>query len=164
MKNGGRAVLAAAAVLVLAAGTARAQGPATGYVFGTPGQVKVESFSTNTVHLGGGGEYLVGGVVGVGGEIGYLAPTQAWGDGIGVLSANGSYHFRGAGKLVPYLTAGYSRLFDGEGAVNALNVGGGANYWFAPRAALRVELRDHIHSEDGTTGHFWGVRFGVSFR
>jgi len=29
---------------------------------------------------------------------------------------------------------------------------------------LLVEFRDHIHTEQSFTTHFWGVRFGVTFR
>jgi len=166
MRNGWRAMAAVCAVaLSLAAGTARAQGSATGYVFGATGQLRFEDFSVTTFHAGGGGEYLIGGLVGVGAEIGYLAPTRDWGEGIGVFSTNGSLHFRRTGKVIPYVTAGYSMLFDTlDDRLNAFNVGGGVNYWFARRAGLRLELRDHIHSADGTALHWWGFRFGVSFR
>jgi len=160
-----RAAAAGAAALWLVAATAHAQGNATGYVFGTTGQVKVEDFSATTFHAGGGGEYLIGGLFGVGAEIGYLAPTEAWGDGIGVFSTNGSIHFRRTGKVIPYVTAGYSMLFDTlDDRINAFNVGGGVNYWFARRAGLRLELRDHIHSADEVTLHWWGFRFGITFR
>ena len=62
--------------------------------------------------------------------------------------------FRRTGKVIPYVTAGYSMLFDSlddslNDRLNAFNVGGGVNYWFARRAGLRLELRDHIHSVDG---------------
>ena len=165
MKNGLRAAAAGAVALWLAAGTAHAQGNAAGYVFGAPGQVRVEDFSVATFHAGGGGEYLIGGLVGVGAELGYLAPTRDFGEGVGVFSTNGSVHFRRTGKLVPYVTAGYSMLFDTlDDRLNAFNVGGGANYWFAPRAALRLELRDHIRSTARTTFHWWGFRFGITFR
>jgi len=168
MRNGRRAAAVAAAVAValcLAGGDAHAQGPMTGYVFGTTGQFKVEEFSFTTFQAGGGGEYLIGGIFGVGAEVSYLAPTEAWGEGIGVFSANGSYHFRKSGKLVPYVTAGYSLLFDDlDDTLNAFNVGGGVNYWFARRAGLRLELRDHIHSTDDVTLHWWGFRFGITFR
>jgi hypothetical protein len=151
--------------LWLIAATAQAQGDAHWYVFGTTGQVRVEEFSATTFQAGGGGEYLVGGLVGVGAELGYLAPTRAWGEGIGVFSTNGSVHFRRSGRLVPYATAGYTLLFDDlDDTLNCFNVGGGVNYWFARRAGLRLELRDQIHVADRATVHWWGFRFGITFR
>jgi hypothetical protein len=33
-----------------------------------------------------------------------------------------------------------------------------------PKVGLRLEFRDHVWSEDGDAVHFWGVRFGVTFR
>jgi hypothetical protein len=36
--------------------------------------------------------------------------------------------------------------------------------WLKPKVGLRVEFRDHIWSDEGYTVHFWGARFGVTFR
>ncbi len=48
------------------------------------------------------------------------------------------------------------------GTLNLFNLGGGVNYWFPPKLALRLELRDHIDPLDGPV-HYWGVRFGLAF-
>lgn len=164
MRNAAKTAAIVAAALWLGAGTSQAQGAGTGYVFAAPGQFRVEGFSNNTLQAGGGGEYILDNGVGIGAEIGYLTPTESWGDGVGVFSANGSYHFRPRARgVVPFVTGGYSLMFR-EGHLNAFNVGGGVNYWFHRRAGLRVELRDQIHSESGITGHWWGARVGLSFR
>jgi len=159
--------LALTGVLLLVAtassvATARAQG-AYGYVFGAPGAASCCGESKGTFHVGGGGEFITPIGIGVGGEIGFLGPWDSFGDGLGVLSLNGSYHFgRGNSRLRPFVTGGYSLLFR-EGSANLWNVGGGVQYWFREGLALRVEFRDHVDTEYGETGHFWGVRVGLSF-
>jgi hypothetical protein len=86
-------------------------------------------------------------------------------DGLGVFSLNGGYHFRGAsrsGKTVPFLTVGYAGFFR-RGYANGLNYGGGVNYWFKERVGLRLEFRDHVFIESGST-HFLNARIGLVFR
>jgi hypothetical protein len=137
---------------------------AQGYAFFAPGGVAAGG-SQGTIHFGGGVEALVYKGLGVGGEIGYLAPTRSFGNGLGVFSADGSYHFltrQRDQKLVPFVTSGYS-LFFRSGTANLVNFGGGVNYWFRERTGLRVEFRDHIRP-DYTTAHFWEFRIGVAFR
>lgn len=139
-----------------------------GYVFFAPGGLSAFGTTTTTVHFGGGGELLVYKGLGVGGEVGYLTPTQSFSDGLGTLSLNGSYHllpYKGEGKVALFVTAGYS-LFFRSGTANLLNVGGGLNYWFTKRVGLRVEVRDHIWPNRGgeSTAHFWGVRVGIALR
>jgi len=132
-----------------------------GYVFAGFGAVNAEDA---TFHFGGGGEgYLFRGL-GVGFELGYLAPFQYLGEGIGVLSVNGLYDFgrTRSKKVSPFVTAGYSLAFR-EGTANALNFGGGIHYWFARRFGLRVEFRDHF-SPDTWNEHFWQGRLAIEFR
>jgi hypothetical protein len=45
-----------------------------------------------------------------------------------------------------------------------LHYGGGLNYWFRPRLAIRFEIRDHVWSPEGTYVHFTSIRGGISFR
>lgn len=135
-----------------------------GYLFGAPG-VSANGGSTATLHIGVGGEGLVYKGLGVGGEIGYLAPTRSLGDGFGVLSVNGSYHFLNAtssGKVVPFVTGGWSLAFR-SGSSNGVNFGGGVDYWFKDRVGLRFEVRDHLFNDFSST-HFVGFRVGLSFR
>ena len=90
-----------------------------------------------------------------------LAPFRASGDGIGVFSANGAYHFqRPKSKLVPFVTGGYSlafRSFTSSGG----NFGGGVQYWMKDHLGLRFEVRDHVFSSDSP--HFFQFRVGLSF-
>jgi hypothetical protein len=133
-----------------------------GYGFVAPGST---SDGGSTLHFGVGGEGLVYKGLGVGGEIGYLGATRSLNEGFGVLSPDVSYHFLSAsksGKLVPFVTGGYSLLFR-SGVGHAVNFGGGVNYWFKDRVGLRLEFRDHVvaHSD---LGQFFGFRIGLAFR
>jgi hypothetical protein len=133
-----------------------------GYLFAAPG-ANTEG-SPVTLHIGGGIDGRVYRGVGVGGEIGFLGPASSLRDSFGIFSVNTSYHFlTGAksGKLAPFVSGGYS-LFFRDGTANAVNFGGGVNYWFKDRVGLRVEFRDHVAPE--YPDHFLGVRIGISFR
>ncbi len=154
-------LLAASMSIAVAAQTTREHG-GHGYAFVAPGGA---SGGAATLHFGVGGEALVYKGLGVGGEIGYLGPARSLGEGFGVFSPDVSYHFLNAsksGKVVPFVTGGYSLLFR-SGVANAVNFGGGVNYWFKDRVGLRLEFRDHIpaHSE---LSHFYGFRIGLTFR
>jgi tetratricopeptide (TPR) repeat protein len=50
----------------------------------------------------------------------------------------------------------------GAGA-NALNFGGGFNYWLTNQVGVRFEFRDHVTSAGGTTTNLIGLRGGVAF-
>jgi hypothetical protein len=118
------------------------------------------------MHYGGGAEVLIVKGLAAGAELGYLAPAKCSGCGIGVLSANGSYHFGARdpkSKVIPFVTGGYSLGFR-EGHGNMYNFGGGVQYWFSRRVGFRAEVRDHVSSCYRCTTHLWGVRFGVAFR
>jgi len=114
-----------------------------------------------TLHVGVGGEGLVSGGLGVGGEIGYLSRLRDNASGFGLASANISYHFNRDRRLMPFITGGASLGFN-NGASGGGNFGGGVQYWFADRAALRLEFRNHIFSSD--TPYYPSFRIGISFR
>jgi hypothetical protein len=130
-----------------------------GYAFYAPGALGADGHYLATAHIGGGGEVLLYRGLGVGGEIGYLTPQRDFAAGIGMLSANGSYHFNQAGRLSPFVTAGWT-LGIRDGHTTLFNYGGGVNYWFRERVGLRLEFRDHVKHES----HFLGARIGLSFR
>jgi len=153
-------------LLLLFSGEVRAQQPPAapagqGYFFWGPGAVNSE---TATQHFGGGGEVFLHKGLGIGAEVGYLSPLQAAQDGIGLFSVNGLYEFGRTtpSKLHPFVTGGYSLAFRG-GATNAVNFGGGFNYWFSRRAGLRLEFRDHFAPEYSDV-HFWCARIGLNLR
>ncbi len=136
-----------------------------GYVFAAPGVVTDGDYGTGTLHFGVGGEGLIKGGFGVGGEIGGLAPMESFSSGFGVLSVGANYHFLNAsksGKVVPFVNGGYTMFFR-DGVANGGHFGGGVNYWFKERVGLRFEVRDHVVAEAAGT-HFLGFRFGLTFR
>lgn len=148
-------------VMILGLAAAAAAQSSNGYVFVAPGGVTCCGNTTTTLHLGGGGEGIIGKGFGAGVEIGALAPTRDYSSAIGAFSANGYYHFIHAkdSKVDPFVTGGYT-LFFRSGTANLGNFGGGLNYWFSRHAGARVEFRDHVYTSD----HYWGFRFGVAFR
>jgi hypothetical protein len=133
-----------------------------GYFFVAPTTTTAGGFG---LHIGGGGEGLVYKGLGVGGEIGYIGAARELNRGIGVLSPNVSYNFTNAsrsGKFAPFVTGGYTLLV-GSDALHAVNVGGGVNWWFKDHLGLRLEFRDHVATQFGST-HIFGFRIGLAFR
>ena len=158
------ALLAGSAIAQTTAAQTTKEHHGQGYGFVAPGAVN-DGSSSSTMHFGVGGEGLIYKGLGVGGEIGYAIPTRRPEDGFGIFSANGSYHFRHAsasGKLVPFVTGGYS-LFFRSSTGNAVNFGGGVNYWFREHAGIRAEFRDHVLTVDRNL-HYFGFRIGFTFR
>jgi len=154
-------LLSAAGLLLISTTWAMAQS-SHGYAFVAPGAATAGGSSQTTVQAGGGFEALVyRRIVGAGAEVSYLTTTRDWSSGFGVASPNGYVHFpmNRLSNLDPYFTAGYS-LFFKYGTANAFNYGGGLNWWVGERVGLKFEIRDQY----GDSIHYWGMRFGVTFR
>ena len=154
-----------ALLLMFAGAPLWAQQDAHAYAYFAPGAMSSGGVSATTFHFGGGADILLAKGIGVGAEIGALGPKDGFGDGVfGVFSPDASYHFAydRRRKWDPFVAGGYS-LFFRNGTLNAFNVGGGINYWLTRRMAFRGEFRDHIYPVGGAI-HFWGFRFGMSFR
>jgi opacity protein-like surface antigen len=160
-----RKIIVGVILLMAAQGVALAQGSTDrkgwGYAFGGVGGAS-GSGSTAFFSAGGGGEGLVFKGLGLGAEIGYVAPFRDPGNGIGIVSPNISYHFSRESKLVPFVTGGYSLAFRNSANSSGGNFGGGVQYWMKDRVALRVEFRDHVFSSDSP--HLFQFRVGLSFR
>ncbi len=153
--------------LLLLMGVFAAIGPAqssNGYVFFAPGGVTCCGNTAMTLHVGVGGEGVIGKGVGIGAEVGAVGPRKDLIDSVGIFSPNGYYHFvhRKEAKADPFITGGYTLLFR-SGHINLFNFGTGFNYWFLHHLGARVEFRDHVYT-GGTAIHYWGVRFGLAFR
>jgi len=129
-----------------------------------PGAVIAEGDSTGLLNFGAGGEWSFYKGIGLGTEIGYLAPYDYFGSGVGLFSLNGLYTFRtsAGARFEPFITGGYSLLF-GSGHLNAVNFGAGTHYWFGKKVGLRLEVRDHV-SPSYASEHLLQGRIGVSFR
>ena len=132
-----------------------------GYVYAGVAGVS-DSNSGASFTAGGGGERLLYRGLGLGGDIGYLSYPGRIDNGIGIGSANLSYHFTRTGKVAPFVTGGPSVGFTGGGSAGGGNFGGGIQYWPKDHVGLRFELRDHIFSSDSP--HFFTFRIGVAFR
>lgn len=150
-----------AAALLPCLATAQPDRPYTGYGYAFIAPGAASPGNSGTMHFGIGGEGLVYKGLAAGGEIGFLGPRESLAEGIGVFSPNASYHFTRNSKLVPFVTGGYSLGFR-EGIANAVNFGGGVNYWFKPRLGLHLAFRDHFSPTEDA--HLWGFRIGISFR
>lgn len=160
-----RRTITAMTLLALIQAVAFAQSPsdkrAWVYVFGGAGG-NSGGGSTASFQVGAGGEKLVYKGLGLGAEIGYLAPFRSGGDGIGILSPDVSYHFKSSNsKLVPFVTGGYSLAFRSGPTSSGGNFGGGVQYWMKDHLGLRLAFRDHVFSSDSP--HFYQFRVGLSF-
>jgi hypothetical protein len=123
-------------------------------------------------HVGFGGEGFLHKGLGVGAEAGYAHwgpySNQAW-----IASGDASYHFRRntpRGGVDPFVLIGVTGYFptsEGRGAP-AGNFGGGINVWLRERAALRLEVRDHVNIDSHSNGypgtHYVSFRVGMTFR
>jgi hypothetical protein len=143
-------------------GAGRAQ-RGEGYFFLAPGLITGGGSSTGTLNFGGGFEVFAYKGLAAGAEAGYLAPRQYLNDGIGLASVDGSYHFGRTSKISPFVTGGYSIGFR-SGHANMVNFGGGLQYWFSRRTALRLEFRDHLYRNSYADVHSIGCRIGLSLR
>jgi hypothetical protein len=120
------------------------------------------STGSNGFQIGGGVDAIVFKGFSVGGELSHIAA----GSNQLLLSANGSYHFLNgskANKFDPFATFGYSRFLRSStvGAdANAVNFGGGVNYWLSNKFGLRADFRDHIGTGGGS---LIGLRGGLVF-
>ena len=114
----------------------------------------------NRFQIGGGAEAFVFKGVAAGGEFSRILGSQGAG-GLNSLSANGSFHFLTRGKFNrfdPFATGGYTRFFSSGTGVNAVNFGGGMNYWLSEGFGLRMDFRD---SKIRGGGSLIGLRGGV---
>src|SRR5262245_12422372 len=111
-----------------------------GYLFVAPGLFPYENGVEKAERLGVGidwrprasfGVGLEGSAAGVGEEAAFV-----------MLSGNGSYYFRRPAtapkSAAPFVTAGVSRLTDGEEPHYLVNFGGGVNYWLRSGGGVRL--------------------------
>jgi hypothetical protein len=118
------------------------------------------------LQIGGGVDALIHKGIGVGVEFVRNKERENLELGFNIFSANGSFHLLGGGasdKFDPFATGGYSRLLGPGVGVNALNFGGGFNYWLTNKVGMRFEFRDHVFSAGNTTSNLYGLRGGVAF-
>jgi hypothetical protein len=155
-------------VLVSAQTSERPKGQA--YVYFAPGVESPRgglsgSTEIGTAQIGGGGEFLIVKGLGLGLDLGYLAAWEHFAEGVAVISPDVSYHFfprEGKGKVVPFVTAGYTNFFQ-LGGQSGANVGAGMHYWIKDHVGLRFEVRDSIVMTAEKV-HEVGFRIGLALR
>jgi hypothetical protein len=117
-------------------------------------------------NIAAGGEAFVYRGLAVGGEGGWGWINDHFDEGIGVVSINPAWHFRGSGPrrpLVPFVSGGYTLLVRGA-QISGFNVGGGATWWPGRHLGLRFEGRVHHFSAGPLGANVFLFRFGPSFR
>jgi hypothetical protein len=142
-----------------------------GYAYTAPGFGNYRSGQRpSAMEFGGGGEVLVHKGLTIGADIGRLhvdAAKYSIESNLILLSVNGAYHFgarKSGAKVVPFITWGGGYGWErrqGGGSGTTVNLGGGVQYWFQKRMALRLEVRDTFLSENF---HHLGFRVGLAFR
>jgi hypothetical protein len=134
-----------------------------GYLFTGPGAFLSEGAAT--FQFGGGVEWFVYEGLAFGGEASLLTYAECFQCGGYVLgSINASYYLlkSSPSKLKPFVTAGYGGAGSTEGGgIGLVNFGGGVNYWFKDRVALRIEVRDHVDTDFDV--HQVSLRVGITF-
>ena len=150
------------ALTLLLALAAAAAAQSHGHVFLGAGGASSSGFTQSLMAVGGGGEFVSRSGLGAGGEVGYWAPWRRFDGGIGIANANGFYHFRPRGRVVPFVTGGYS-LFFRSGTANGFNIGGGVNWWFSDGLGLKAEFRDNVGNGNFDV-QYWAFRVGLNFR
>lgn len=135
---------------------------AWGQFFGGFGAITSDGESQAVVHVGGGGDALLAGGLGLTGEIGYLSNYQNFSGGVGIFSLGGMYAFNRDRKTVPFLNGGYT-LFFRSGSEHGFFFGGGVNHWLGEGWGIRVEGRDQVFARE-TGVHVIEARFAVILR
>jgi hypothetical protein len=132
-----------------------------GQLFGAVGAAVIEGESSGVFQFGGAfNAYLAGGL-GVTTGLGYAAPFESPGDGIGIFSPGVVYAFNRGNKTIPFVNAGYS-LFFREGTAHGFFFGGGVDHWFGENWGLHIEGRDQVMPEYNY--HLIEARFGIALR
>jgi hypothetical protein len=144
---------------IFAAAAAMAQ--THGYVFVAPGVASGGNNSSALIHLGVGGEYVFRNTVGAGAEVGFIGRSNL--DRAGMASINGYYHFKHDRPWAPFVTGGYSNVFELFQSSSLANLGGGLNYWYKDHVGLKFEVRDHFSTGTGSANYL-EFRFGFNFK
>jgi hypothetical protein len=94
-------------------------------------------------------------------EGGYAGPWNRFSAGSAIFSANYMAAFDtttdGHPKFLPFITAGYTRLFE---TGNGVNFGGGIDFLHGGPLAVRLEVRDYLRVS-GPTEHNFAVRIAL---
>ena len=116
--------------------------------------------SDGYIHPGIGGDILIAGGFGLGGEIGFIHFPGTTNNGT-LLSLGGIYAFKPERRTVPFLTGGYVG-FVGDGISAGAYLGGGIMHFLGDHLGIRLEARDQIYSDNwGGDYHYLEARGGI---
>ena len=132
--------------------------------------------TVTAVDLGGGVDVPFGPQVSLAGQFRVVGPLGDDRSGpsspyrfstLQLLDLDGSFYFGSVHSarrsVLPFLTGGLTLVFGGDGTGATGNFGGGVDYWFTERRGMRLEVRDDILPQFGTT-HVIVLRGGIIFR
>jgi hypothetical protein len=157
-------VVCACVCALMGAGSAlHAQQNYAGHAYGIFGLGSGGGKIGDFLSAGVGGEAFAWKGLAAGGDIVYFWPHVSPSSGIGLVSIGPAWHFvrrENPGKLVPFVNGGYTLAFR-SGTANLWYLGGGATWWIASRAGLRLEYR-----HTGQRGFEFdnSIRFGIAIR
>jgi len=136
-----------------------------GGVTGIPGRQIYTYWHGTYVQAGAGVQGSLGHHFTLGVDVTGLLGVQNTQNNAAIVSVGPGFHFFGDRdrKIDPFVSGGGAALIS-SGAGVMYHFGGGANYWFRPRIALRFEFRDHVWLTEGERVHFPGFRAGLTFR
>ena len=139
----------------------QAQSPVEGYIAGAGGRWSNRFASGGLAGVAGGADIAVTRQVAAEMDVALLAASGgllvALAPGVKVRFRELTTH-----AASPFLVGGYSFLQFFEGSRHAFHVGGGVDYAFSDRRALRIEVRDAIRRD--FPSHYLSIRVGVTFR
>lgn len=157
-----------AALLLPASASGQTSGEVQGLVIqGSDSKFRLRGFA-------GGAGVLIRDRVGVDAEFGLLVDNSDERDGFPIIAFGATLRLiarNQARRLIPFAAAGWTATAIGSG----LYVGGGIKYWFRPRAAIHLELREALTagadancpvnplSRCHPSRNAWFLRGGVTF-
>jgi hypothetical protein len=165
-----------AALVIAGVSRADAQG-LNGNLFAGLGAFNCCNGSAGAWQVGGGIDVPVTTRLTIGGDGGAIGPSGDGEiaeqlDGLGgstamfatsaLVSITATYHV-GRRPAPLFVTAGYGAAIAGGGGVGGFLFGGGIDWWLRGRRGVRVEVRDQLLEEFGTT-HLLTFRAGWLFR
>ena len=141
------------AVIFVTVFATHADGQGLAYAEGGPaGFSDFAGRGSNTFHVAGGGEGIVAGRVGVGGEIGFFQRVIT-------ASGNATFHLTPPSSRKPAPSSPAATRGSGSSTVKAASTPGTSawarNVWLGDHAGLRVELRDHIRPDARGATQYW---------
>jgi hypothetical protein len=152
-------------MFILCFSPSQALGQLQVYGFGGGGGITPNNvytyWSGSTLTGGGGAEYVTRSGLSFAAELEAIHRKTYFNDSkaSAVASFDAGYRFKSGSerKLVPFVSGGFS-------SIPGINVGGGVNYWFSPRLAIRVEGRTHTFLGSDTALNVYEFRFGITLR